>query len=126
MWRRLGQLKDPDAFAGWLKRSAINTWLQHQRRNDALHGSAPAGEEDRARHSTGSLALDIDHALEQLPGTVRLCIVLSYHAQMSHSEIAEATALPLGTVKSHIRLGTLRLRSLLSEYAGPGTEGVRS
>jgi RNA polymerase sigma-70 factor (ECF subfamily) len=32
---------------------------------------------------------------------------------MSHGEIARATGLPLGTVKSHISRGTAKLRTLL-------------
>jgi RNA polymerase sigma-70 factor (ECF subfamily) len=35
---------------------------------------------------------------------------------MSHSEISEATGLPLGTVKSHIKRGAERLRTLLHAY----------
>jgi len=35
---------------------------------------------------------------------------------MSHGEISALTALPLGTVKSHIRRGGERLRALLDAY----------
>jgi RNA polymerase sigma-70 factor (ECF subfamily) len=45
-----------------------------------------------------------------------MCIVLSYQGGMSHGEIAAATQLPLGTVKSHIARGTARLRELLAAY----------
>jgi RNA polymerase sigma-70 factor (ECF subfamily) len=43
-----------------------------------------------------------------------VCIVLSYADGMSHSEIVEATGLPLGTVKSHIRRGLEQLRHVLT------------
>jgi len=47
---------------------------------------------------------------------VRLCIVLAYAERMSHREIAAATDIPLGTVKSHISRGSARLRELLGAY----------
>ena len=37
---------------------------------------------------------------------------------MSHREIAEATGMPLGTVKTHIRNGAQRLQEILSAYDG--------
>lgn len=117
MWRTLGQLQQPAAFPGWLKRTAVNIWLQHQRRNDPLDADTPPDDTVRAILSTDGVAIDVDQALALLPDRVRLCIVLSYHLQMSHAEIADATSLPLGTVKSHIRLGTERLRLLLSDYS---------
>ena len=84
--------------------------------------------DDHEEHTddTAGTAVDIDHALALLPNAVRLCIVLSYHAQMSHAEIAETTSLPLGTVKSHIRRGTERLEELLSAYAERGTTEAAS
>ena len=124
VWRTLGQLQDPLRFPGWLKRVAVNVWLQHRRKSDVLSFSETIDDHDQPVEHTAGTALDVDRALELLPGAVRLCIVLSYHAEMSHAEIAEATALPLGTVKSHIRRGTEKLESLLSAYSEGATRGV--
>ncbi len=124
VWRTLGQLQDPLRFAGWLKRVAINVWLQHHRKSDALAASEPLDAHEEPVEQTTGVALDVDQALAVLPTAVRLCVVLSYHAEMSHAEIAEATSLPLGTVKSHIRRGTEKLESLLSAYAEGATRGV--
>jgi RNA polymerase sigma factor (sigma-70 family) len=43
----------------------------------------------------------------------RQVLELSFDEGMSQQEIAEATRLPLGTVKTHVRRGLLRLRQLL-------------
>lgn len=42
-------------------------------------------------------------------------ILLSYFGGLSHSRIADATGLPLGTVKSTIRQALARLRTFLEE-----------
>ena len=60
--------------------------------------------------------LDLDRALARLASDERLCVVLAYSEGMSHSEISAATGLPLGTVKSHIKRGSERLRTLLDAY----------
>jgi RNA polymerase sigma-70 factor (ECF subfamily) len=126
VWRTLAQLQDPLRFPGWLKRVAVNVWLQHRRRNDVMASSEPIDEREQPIEDATGAAVDIDHALALLPDAVRLCVVLSYHAEMSHSEIAEAAALPLGTVKSHIRRGTEKLESLLSAYAENPTNKAAS
>jgi RNA polymerase sigma-70 factor (ECF subfamily) len=124
VWRSIEQLQHPERFPGWLKRLAINIWLQHVRRHDALESSDSIDGFEESADGTAAIAVDLDHALAVLPNDLRLCIVLSYHAQMSHAEIADVTSLPLGTVKSHIRRGTERLRSLLSAYADNINEAV--
>ncbi len=116
VWRTIGQLQHPMRFPGWLKRVAVNVWLQHHRKSDVLATSEALDDLEQPANDTASEAIDLDRALALLPNAVRLCIVLSYHAQMSHADIAEITSLPLGTVKSHIRRGTERLQSLLSVY----------
>jgi RNA polymerase sigma-70 factor (ECF subfamily) len=65
------------------------------------------------------VAVDLDRALARLEPRVRTCVVLSYNEGMSHREIAELTGMPLGTVKTHIRNGALRLQENLSAYEKP-------
>jgi len=129
-WRQIRTLRAPGAFAGWLRKIAVSTWLQHLR----AQGSRPEGNtaaaqaafrsgdspsatvNEPAHEPTVAERLDLDRALSQLPPDVRLCIVLAYGERMSHREIAEATDLPLGTVKSHLTRGAARLRELLHAY----------
>lgn len=49
-------------------------------------------------------------AIAQLPAKQRDLIEKAYFGDLSHSEIAEQTGLPLGTIKSRIRLALDRLR----------------
>lgn len=49
-------------------------------------------------------------ALEQVPETQRLAIQKAYFSDLSQNEIAALTGLPIGTIKSRIRLGLDRLR----------------
>lgn len=121
-WRTIRQLHDANRFGPWLKRVAINVWLQHQRRNDALRGADELGDADTVSKETPGMGMDLDQALSALPHDVRLCIVLSYHEQMTHNEIANHAELPLGTVKSHIRRGTKQLQERLAAYAAPAEE----
>lgn len=114
-WRRIGTLESPGAFGGWLRKIAVTTWLQHLRGNRSADPSGTALDEP-AHEPTVAERLDLDRALSRLPPDVRLCIVLAYAERMSHREIAEATDLPLGTVKSHITRGAARLRDLLRAY----------
>ncbi len=119
-WRKLRQLKQPTHFGPWLKRLAITTWLQHQRKHDPLHDSdeLDAVPETQGMGDNTGLRMDLDLALAQLPGAMRLCVILAYHERMSHGEIAKYTDMPLGTVKSNVRRGSEKLKQLLADYAG--------
>lgn len=114
-WRDIRQLRDPLRFGGWLKQLAINVWRQHMRLHEPTRDAATHNALAAASSRT-SVAMDLDRALAELPATERLCVVLSYHEGMSHGEIAAATDLPLGTVKSHVRRGSQRLQQLLAAY----------
>ncbi len=126
-WRTLRQLREPSAFGGWLRQIAVHAWLQHVRRSrvplDFVEGHAlDVGTTDDAAAALAD-RIDLEHALARLRAPERLCIVLAYTEGMSHSEIAAAAGLPLGTVKSHLARATARLRQWLG---GAQPHGARS
>lgn len=115
-WKTIGQLRKANHFGPWLKRLAINTWLQHLRRKDPLRHADEEPEVSTGGAETATIAMDLDQALGALRDHVRLCIVLSYNEGMTHEEISDFTGLPVGTVKSHIRRGTQKLQEALAAY----------
>jgi RNA polymerase sigma-70 factor (ECF subfamily) len=58
-------------------------------------------------------------ALDSLKPEQQRVLRLSIYQGLSHEKIAESTGLPLGTVKTHVRRGLIRLREILGE---PGAE----
>jgi RNA polymerase sigma factor (sigma-70 family) len=117
-WRALPKLRSVAAYGAWLRRLAINTWLEHARAAGPagvdLDPDEIAGATCEAR--TSDERMDLDRALGALAPDERLCVVLAYSEGMSHGEISATTTLPLGTVKSHVRRGSERLRARLDAY----------
>ena len=111
-----------EPFWPWMKQLAVNVWLQHLRKTDALNAAGEIDESAPGGSVSTGVTIDLDRVLAALAEPVRLCIVLAYHEGMTHGEIAELTNLPPGTVKSHIRRGTQRLQQLLAHYATESKE----
>jgi RNA polymerase sigma-70 factor (ECF subfamily) len=88
-----------------------------------LAAPAPIDDDEDAFLAAADLApspersaggLDLERALAQLGSTERLCVVLVHGEGMTHGEVAAATGLPLGTVKSHVLRGSDKLRRIYS------------
>lgn len=60
-------------------------------------------------------AMRAAEAIEKLRPEQQRVLRLSVYQGLSHERIAEATGLPLGTVKTHVRRGLIRVRELIGE-----------
>ncbi len=65
----------------------------------------------------GMVGTEVESALKKLPEEFRIAVVLSDIEQMSYQEIADATDVPIGTVRSRIARGRAMLRRQLENYA---------
>ena len=110
-------------------KAAVSTWLFTIARNkridmlrkeirpqlDPLDPMLSPNQEAAADDIYGSNqeAMKISKAIEQLPTDQAVLIKMTYYEDKSHSNIANELRMPLGTVKSRIRLASNRLRKLL-------------
>jgi RNA polymerase sigma-70 factor, ECF subfamily len=76
-------------------------------------GDEPALAAPGSGPDTCAEAAQAARALDQLRPDQRRVLVLATCHGMSHSEIAEAIGIPLGTVKAHARRGLLAIRAAL-------------
>lgn len=68
-----------------------------------------------AEASLGERSQRVREALTALPEKERELLWLAYYHGLSQSEIASQTNIPLGTVKSRMRQGLLKLKGLLQD-----------
>jgi RNA polymerase sigma-70 factor (ECF subfamily) len=112
-------------------RASVATWvftIARNRRIDALRKArrpepedltwGPEPEPDQADAYEAQQDTErLGAALSQLPLKQRELIERAYYGDLTHSEIAAETGLPLGTIKSRIRLALDRLRHQLDTKA---------
>ena len=92
---------------------------------DRLRRPPPAGEAEAIEPGVDDDPADrlwqqqagrrLDAALRQLNAAERWVLGLAFFRELSHSQIAQATGLPLGSVKTHLLRAQARLRSTLAD-----------
>ena len=90
-WRKIRQLREAHKFGSWLKQMAINEWLQHVRKNDALRDAASDADVTLLQHDNTSIAMDLDQALALVPGISRsgATISVGLHRKVEREQAAE-------------------------------------
>ena len=87
----------------------------------AVEPVALQGEEPDRLLFDNLVGAEVEEALAKVPEDFRIAVVLSDIEGLSYQEIADATDVPIGTVRSRLARGRSSLRRQLESYAR--TEG---
>ncbi len=113
----------PGTLEGWLWRITRNAFLDDVRKKkrrptvalpDHDRDSLGAAPEPEAVLAESRLSEDVQQALLDLPFDFREAVVMCDVVGLSYDEIAAATGVPVGTVRSRIHRGRKMLRGMLS------------
>jgi RNA polymerase sigma-70 factor, ECF subfamily len=87
-------------------------------------GEGPASPHDVEADSVGRQWESLCRsAIGQLPEEQRRALELAYFEGLTQEEIAQKTGTPLGTVKTRVRLGLMKLRERMRPYWESGSHG---
>jgi RNA polymerase sigma-70 factor (ECF subfamily) len=126
-WKNAGAYSD--------QRGSVQAWLVIMARNAAIdrirqqraqprvvgleidNGIDPESPDDSPERQSAAWQRRrrIQGVIAQLPAEQRQAVELAFFGGLTHLELAEKLGEPLGTVKSRIRMGLIRLRTLLEE-----------
>jgi len=121
-YTRLEQFRATAAFSTWLYRIAYNVWLDHLKKQHGTVGLEKATTQTMQNGPQNtSLKLDLHQALATLTDQERLCISLQLIDGQPIDRICAITAMPEGTVKSHLSRGKKKLANYL-KHNGYGTK----
>ena len=124
VYKKLGTLKDPHRFEGWLYRIAArqcHAWLRKKRmQTQSLEETEPALiekmtysqyiAEEQAKAATDAQRSIVHKLLARLRESERTVVTLHYFGEMTCEEISRFLGISASTVKSRLRRARLRLK----------------
>jgi RNA polymerase sigma-70 factor (ECF subfamily) len=130
-FRSLGTWRGEGPFAAWLSRIAVRLAIRRARRRRAVAWVSPSmdpwadddpvarlaagpGHDPETVAMAGERAASVRAAVAALEEPYREVVALRFFGERSLEEIAAATGRPLGTVKTHLHRGLLRLRTQMT------------
>jgi RNA polymerase sigma-70 factor (ECF subfamily) len=120
---------DGTNFKAWILRILTNLYINKYRKRQrgpqfssieeeaGFEPVAENGEEPDRLLFDGLVGAEVEEALRQVPEDFRIAVILSDIEGMSYQEIADATNVPIGTVRSRLARGRAALRRKLESYA---------
>jgi RNA polymerase sigma-70 factor (ECF subfamily) len=118
-WRAAGSYDPSRALGPWLatiaRRAAVDVF-RRDRRHQSIEGLDSAEAALISQPPSAEQIYDVwevRRALDMLPAQDRELIRLQHYREMTHTEIAEQLAIPIGTVKSRTFRAHRRLAGLL-------------
>ncbi len=120
---------DGTNFKAWMLRIVTNLYINRYRQKQrgpnvgslddelAIEPVANEGEVPDRILFDNVLGAEVEEALGKVPEDFRVTVVLSDIEGMSYQEIADATGVPIGTVRSRLARGRAMLRRALNDFA---------
>ena len=114
-WRKIGSYSGKGKFSAWIMKIAYTQFLQSARRTrrekhtGERYTAELAAAAEEADRFDGEFT-DVGKFLSVLSDDERQAIVLVHGYGLSHGEASDVTGMPLGTIKSHVRRGTAKIR----------------
>lgn len=127
---KLGQLREPDAFAAWLRRivRTVCNRLTRKRReslSDAASDAAASGEGPLDGASRREVAQLIRQSIEGLSEATRETAKLFYLDELDQATVAGMLGVPEGTVRRRLHDSRRQLREMLTWYFEEGEAAMR-
>jgi RNA polymerase sigma-70 factor (ECF subfamily) len=121
MLTQLHQLRDPQAFPGWLRQIVRSHANRSRRRGPLQRGLGeqhnPPSPEELAE--LVELRQQVRRALSSLPAASQQTAHLFYLDELDQTQIAQQLDVPLGTVKRRLHDARVKLRKLLWDDSQP-------
>ncbi len=117
-FKRIDDLEDPKAFAGWLKRIVVNTGIEYARKKKyefediETHVDLESEEVNESTVDTKSL----HKAIKSLPDGCRMVLSLHLMEGLKHKEIADQLGISESTSKTQLRHAKKLLKSKLQHH----------
>lgn len=117
IFEKIGQVKEPKALPGWVKRIAVNTSINHYHQQKRVYQQSDIeevfdlpGEEETALSNLSNQ--ELLHLIAQLPEGYRMVFNLYVIEGFQHKEIAEMLNVSEGTSKSQLS----KAKSMLKRF----------
>jgi RNA polymerase sigma-70 factor (ECF subfamily) len=128
-WRDLSGLRDPDRFDAWLRRLLVRSCITEARRERRIGATVRVLPMDLPGSTDDYVSVadrdELDRGFRRLPPEQRAILVLRHFAGLETAEIADALAIPPGTVRSRLHHAHRAMRAALEADARATATGGR-
>ncbi|MEQ8903755.1 sigma-70 family RNA polymerase sigma factor [Ekhidna sp.] len=117
-FRKIGDLEDPMAFAGWLKRIVVNIGLEYVRKRK-IYFEDIQDQQDLKSEELDEKLVDnktLHNAIKELPDGCRTVLCLHLLEGYKHREIAEQLGITESTSKTQFRHAKQLLKTKLQHH----------